>query len=84
MKTQAGVVAQQEREIINKALAFEGLISDAEYWFIRKIANWPSHYRLTVAQANWLYDIGEKKLIMGPFERLSRPLPIDYRARACA
>ncbi|MDP2141314.1 MAG: hypothetical protein Q8L20_10930 [Gammaproteobacteria bacterium] len=71
-----------EREIINTAEAKLGLISGDEERFIRKIANWPSHYRLTTAQANYLYSIGEKLGMV--FDRPVREQPIDYKARACA
>lgn len=73
-----------ERQIINKALNHVGLLSRSEAEFVNKISKWPSHWRLKAKQANWLYDIGEKKLNM-VFERPAAPeLAIDYKARACA
>lgn len=71
-----------EREIINTALDKLGLITSEEQRFIEKIAKWPSYWRLTTAQANWLYSIGEKLGMV--FDRPVREQPIDYRARACA
>ena len=74
-----------ERQIITRALDFPGLVSPKEMKFILKISNWPHHYRLSPAQSNWLYDIGEFKLNM----KFNRPTPearevVDYKARACA
>lgn len=83
MKTEYVSITALERDIIRQAEDRLGLISSTEERFIRKIANWPAHFRLSVDQANWLYDIGEKKLGLH-FDRPVREQPIDYRARAYA
>lgn len=78
-------IARLEKQIITRALDFPGLCTRKELQFVIKVGNWPAHYRLTPAQANWLYDIGEKKLGM-VFNRpvLEKREVVDYKARACA
>jgi len=72
-----------EQQIINRAENHLGLLSRSEQDFIEKIAAWPSYWTLNTKQANWLYDIANKKLGMC-VERPVRVEPIDYKARACA
>lgn len=74
---------QTEQKIITRALEFPGLLNANELKFVVRISNWPTRWTLTHKQANYLYDIGEKKLGM-IFNRPAREQPIDYRARACA
>lgn len=73
-----------ELEIIKRAGNHLGLLSRNEQDFIERIEKLPRNVRLSQKQRAWLYDIGEKKLNMGPFEREAPAMPVDYKQRACA
>lgn len=73
-----------ERKIINKALTHVGLITRKEQLFVEDIGRQDEKKPLTGPQRKMLFDIGERKLNMGPFDRSApqREQKIDYKARA--
>ncbi|OFE11402.1 hypothetical protein PHACT_12660 [Pseudohongiella acticola] len=73
----------KDRVIICQALDHPGLLTTNQMKFVMKLSRQPSHWRLSPAQTEWLYQIARERLNLQLATPAIDPV-VDYRSRACA